>query len=228
MTTMSEEFFNAIRAGNREKVEHLLRVDSNLIHAREKGLSPILVAAYSSETQLADYLADKVVALNIFEAAAIGRTTHLVRLLARNPNLVNAFADDGFQPLGLACFFGHVEAAEYLVKAGASINMASNNDLHATPLQSAVASGNVPVVQMLLKNGAQPNVREKGGYTPLHTAAVNGDVESIQLLILAGADQQIRSEDGKTALQLAEEKGQKAAVEMLKREITKRFRPLRK
>lgn len=222
---MTNQFFDAIRAGNHDEVERLLLLDGGLIHAKEKGLSPVLVAAYHLEPNLADFLADKTVTLNIFEAAATGRTTHLVRLLARNPDLVNAFADDGFQPLGLACFFGHLEAADYLVRAGASINTPSNNELNATPLQSAVAGGHAPIVKMLLKSGAQPNVRERGGVTPLHAAAINGDTESIQLLILAGADLHIRSADGKRPLDLAEEKGHHKAAEILKREITKRFRP---
>ena len=221
---MSEQFFDAIRAGNQDEVDRLLVSDTSLIHAREKGLSPVLVAAYNHKPELAEYLADKTVTLNIFEAAAIGRTTHLVRLLARNPDLVNAFADDGFQPLGLACFFGHHEAADYLARAGASINTSANNELQATPLQSAVAGGHASIVKMLLKRGAQPNVREKGGYTPLHTAAANGDFESTQLLILAGADQKLRSDDGKLPIDLAKEKGHQQVVELLKREITRRFR----
>jgi ankyrin repeat protein len=223
---MSEAFFTAIRAGNREEVERLLLLDGSLVHAKNHGLSPILVAAYCLEAQLAEFLADKTVALNIFEAAATGRITHLIRLLARNPDLVNSFADDGFQPLGLACFFGHAEAAEYLVKAGAQVNTSSNNELMVTPLQSAVAGGHIPIVRMLLKNGAQPNVRERSGYTPLHAAAQNGDAVAIQLLILHGADLHLKAVNGKLPVDLAEEKGHSRAVEILKREITKRFRAL--
>ncbi len=222
---MTADFFDAVRAGDRDTVERLLLLDPGLIHAKERGLSPVLVAAYHLEAGLADFLADKTVAINIFEAAATGRTTHLVRLLARNPDLVNEFADDGFQPLGLACFFGHLEAATYLIKAGAPVNVPSNNELRVTPLHSAAAGGHAPIVKMLLKNGAQPNVRERGGSTPIHTAAANGDVESIQLLILAGADLHIRSDDGQRPVDLAEEKEHRAAMEILKREITKRFRP---
>lgn len=224
---MSEEFFNAIRAGDRGKVEELLAKDSGLIHASENGLSPVLVAAYNFEPHLAEFLADKIVVLDIFEAAAIGRTTHLIRLLARNHNLVNAFATDGFQPLGLACYFGHLEAAEYLVMAGANVNTPSKNALHATPLQSAVSSGHTSIVRMLLKQGADPNVREKGGFTPLHAAAANGDVESIQMLIASGADLKLRSDEGKSALDLAEEKGHQGAVELLKRANTRWFNPRR-
>lgn len=221
---MTDDFFDAIRAGNREAVERLLLLDPSLIHAAENGLSPVLVAAYHLEPHLADFLADKKVALTVFEAAAVGRATHLVRLLARQPELVNAFADDGFQPLGLASFFGHLEAAEYLVRAGASVNTSANNSLGATPLQSAVAGNHTDIVRMLIKNGANPNVRERGGYTPMHVAADNGNAEIIQLLIFAGADLQAKSDDGKIPLDLASAKGHAQAVEILKREITKRFR----
>ncbi|HPP61767.1 MAG: ankyrin repeat domain-containing protein [Anaerolineae bacterium] len=223
---MSAEFFEAIRAGDRDQVERLLMIDARLIHERENGLSPVMAAAYQLKPQLAEFLADKTVALTVFEAAAIGRIPHLVRLLARNLDLVNQFAEDGFQPLGLACFFGHLEAAEYLVRAGAAINMPSNNELRVTPLHSAAAGRHAPVVKMLLKHGAIPNVRDRNGCTPLHAAAANGDVESIQLLILHGADIHIRSNDDKFPAQLAEEKGHQLAAEILKREITKRLRPI--
>ena len=223
-TPTAHEFFEAIRAGKREEVERFLLRDPDLIRAKERGLSPVMVAAYHLESQLADYLADKLVTLNVFEAAALGRSTHLVRILARQPDLVAAFADDGFQPLGLACFFGHLEAADYLVKAGAPVNVPSNNALSVTPLQSATAGNHVQVARMLLKNGANPNVRERGGFTPLHAAADNGNVEIIQILIFAGADLKAKSDDGKLPIDLAEAKGHTQAVEMLKREITKRFR----
>ncbi len=221
---MASEFFDAIRDGNREQVEHFLRLDSELIHAQENGPSPILVAAYHMEPALADFLAEKTMALNIFEAAAIGRTTHLVRLLARQPDLVNAYADDGFQPLGLACFFGHAEAAEYLVRAGATVNSASKNDLHVVPLQSAAAGRHASIVKMLLKAGAQPTVRERGGFTPLHAAAEHGDVEILQMLIFAGADLQSKSDNGLLPVDIAEAGGHTQAVALLKNEITKRFR----
>jgi len=222
---ITTDFFQAIRAGNRDEVEHLLLLHPELIHAREKGLSPALLAAYHLEPNLANFLADKIATLSVFEAAAIGRITHLVRLLARDPELVNSYSDDGFQPLGLACFFGHLDAADYLVRAGANVNSASNNEQGFTPLHSAVAGRHIPIMKMLLKNGANPNVRDGSGNTPLHTAAFNGDLESIQALILGGADLKIRNANGKIPFDLAAEKGRVQAAELLKREITKRFRP---
>ena len=61
--------------------------------------------------EIASFLADKTVALTIFEAAATGKINNILRLLARDPQLVNAYAEDGFQALGLACYFGHFDLA---------------------------------------------------------------------------------------------------------------------
>src|SRR5215207_1726527 len=128
---MSRAFFGAIKEGNRNEVERQLGADPGLIHARENGLSPILVAAYHAQPEIASFLADKTVALTIFEAAATGKINNILRILARDPQLVNAYAADGFQPLGMACYFGHFDVTEYLIKAGAPVNSPSRNDLKA-------------------------------------------------------------------------------------------------
>jgi ankyrin repeat protein len=220
---MSKEFFDSIKQGNLEEVERRLLQDPVLIHAKENGLSPILVAAYHHEPAIASFLADKTVAITIFEAAATGKINNVIRLLAREPNLVNAFSDDGFQPLGLACFFGHYDVAEYLVKAGAGINSRTNNGLKAAPIQSAAAGRHRKIVKMLLENGADPNIREQGGYTSLHAAAENGDEETIRTLLFGGADLTLKSSDGKTALDLAIAAGHEKATLLLGEGITKRF-----
>jgi ankyrin repeat protein len=220
---MSKEFFDAIKQGDMAEVESLLKRDAVLIHARENGLSPIMVAAYHFEPQIASFLADKTVAITIFEAAATGKINNAIRLLARDPNLVNAYSEDGFQPLGLACYFGHYDVAEYLVKAGAGINSRSINRLKAAPIQSATARGHRRIVKLLLEHGAEPNIREQGGFTPLHAAAQNGDEELIRVLLYGGADLTIAGNNGKTALDLALEGGHEKATLLLGEGITKRF-----
>ncbi|HET9909607.1 MAG TPA: ankyrin repeat domain-containing protein [Anaerolineales bacterium] len=224
---MSREFFDAIKEGNRDEVEHRLNLDPGLIHAKENGLSPIMVAAYHQEPAIASFLADKTVAINIFEASATGKINNVIRLLARDPQLVNAYAEDGFQPLGLACFFGHLETAEYLIKAGAPINFASRNGLKAAPIQSATAARHEKIVQMLLRLGADPNVREGNGYTPLHAAAQNKDIDMIHTLIYGGADLTLAGKDGKTPLDLAVETGDQETIGLLAEGITKRLKPKR-
>ncbi len=75
--------------------------------------SLILDALYHGRHEEAERLAREAGedALTIHEAAAVGSVSRLNALLAEDRSLVNAFASNGFQPLGLAAFFGQREAA---------------------------------------------------------------------------------------------------------------------
>jgi uncharacterized protein len=221
---MSKEFFDTIKQGNLREVKRLLALDPNLIYERENGLSPVLVAAHHQRSAIAEFLTDKAGSLDIFEAASRGKKTQIVHLLARNPLLINDYAEDGFQPLGLACFFGHYETAEYLIKAGAALNLQSRNVLKAAPLHSAVDAGHKKIVALLLNNGADPNLRDQGGNTSLHIASQNGNKEIIHLLLLNGADLSMHNKDGKLAVDLASEERHTGAAALLREGITRRFR----
>ncbi|MBI5294775.1 MAG: ankyrin repeat domain-containing protein [Chloroflexi bacterium] len=221
------DFFDAIKQGQAEEVKRLLGLDPSLIHSKENGLSPVLVAAYHQNIDLANFLAEKKVSLTIYEAAALGKTDHVIRILAREPELVKAHAEDGFHLLGLACFFGHYETAKYLIKAGAAVNSASRNALQATPLHSAVAADNLEIVDLLVANGADPNTREQGGFAPLHLAAQNGNMDIIRALIFGGADLDAHSDDGKLPVDMALDANQEEAARLLLEGITRRTRARR-
>src|SRR5881397_3325720 len=102
-------------------------------------MSELLEAIYRGDHARAEKLLAADPELDVFEAAAVGRADRLRELLDDDPELANAWAEDGFQPLGLASFFGHLEAARLLVERGADVNSASRNDFKVAPLHSAVA-----------------------------------------------------------------------------------------
>lgn len=218
-------FLDTIKKGDVKKINRMLEGDPSLTKEPDgNGISPILIAAYHHKPEVAEAIASRVGILTIFEAAALGRTTQVIHILARNPQMVDACSVDGFQPLGLAAFFGHLETARYLVGAGAPVNSASNNPLKVTPLHSAAAGGHLNIAALLLEHGADPNLRQNGGFTPLHSAAQNGQVDMLKALLLNGADLTVTNDEGKSALDMAAEAGQTEAVEFLKQELTKRFR----
>src|SRR6266511_4377724 len=102
-------------------------------------MSDVLEAIYRGDHEEAERLAVGR-ELNVFEAAALGRTERLRELVEDDPSLANAWGEDGFQPLGLASFFGHVEAVGLLLERGAEVNSASRNKMKVMPLHSAAAA----------------------------------------------------------------------------------------
>lgn len=129
--------------------------------------------------------------LDVFEAAAVGRTERLRELLDEDPSLANAWAKDGFQPLGLASFFGHTDAVRLLLERGAEVNSPSRNEMKVMPLHSAAAtpepSARYEIAKLLLERGADPNARQQDDFTPLMAADQHGDERLGELLTEYGA-----------------------------------------
>jgi len=154
-------------------------------------MAELLQAIYRGDQARAEELLAANPELNVFEAAATGRTERLRELLDGDPSLANAWAEDGFQPLGLASFFGHLGAARLLVERGADVNSASRNDFKVAPLHSAVAEKDPPtsyeLAELLLEHGADPNARQQDDFTPMMEAEQSGDERLIGLLEEHGA-----------------------------------------
>jgi uncharacterized protein len=155
-------------------------------------MSELLQAIYRGDQARADELLADDPELDVFEAAALGRTQRLGELFDEDPSLANAWAEDGFQPLGLASFFGQVDAARLLVERGAEINSASRNDFKVMPLHSAAATGDPDVryelAKLLLEHGADPNARQQDDFTPLMAADQHEDERLRRLLVEHGAN----------------------------------------
>jgi ankyrin repeat protein len=159
-------------------------------------MSELLQALYRGDHARADELLAENPGLTIFEAAAAGRTERVRALLREDPSLANAFGDDGFHPLGLACFFGHVETARMLLENGADVNALSRNErIQTAPIHAAAASNEegtaeatrYELVKLVLDHGADPNLPQGGGFRAIDAARQNGDSTVEQLLRERGA-----------------------------------------
>lgn len=212
----NESFITLIKNGQIEDIQATLSEDPSLANAREPdGNSAVLTAAYYQQPAIARLLVKYGALLDIFEAAAVGELEQVKRLIAENPENINAFASDGFQPLGLASFFGHLDVAKVLIEAGAEVDSASHNPLKVMPLHSAAAGSWVEVVRLLIAHGAPVNALQAEGFAPLHSAAQNGSVEIIRDLLAAGAEVNARDAEGKTPLAYALKGDNQEASELL-------------
>jgi uncharacterized protein len=171
-------------------------------------LSEILAAVYRGDQARVDELLAAGPELDVFEAAAVGRSERVQELLDGDPGLVSAWTEDGFTPLHLAAFFRQPEAARLLVERGALVDVVARNDeLRVTPLQSAVAARQEETAALLLERGADPNAQQLGGFTALHAAAQNGDEPIARMLLAREADPALAADDGRTAADFAREHG---------------------
>ena len=157
-------------------------------------MSDLLEALYQGQSERVAELLGGDPELDVFEAAAVGNVPRLRVLLEADPSLANAFGDDGFHPLGLACFFGQVDAARLLLEHGADPNLLSRNeDIQTAALHAACAAQGVDedvryeLVSLALEHGADPNLPQGGGFRPIDAARQNGDLRVEQLLLEHGA-----------------------------------------
>ncbi len=213
----TEALFSLIKHGQIEEVQAALIEDPALVHAHEPdGASAVLTAVYYGQPAIARLLVKYGASLDLFEAAAIGDLDTVRQLVSAQPDLANAVAPDGFQPLGLAAFFGHADVAEYLIHAGAVVDSPSHNPLKVMPLHSAAAGSRTEVVKLLIQHGAPVNVRQAEEFAPLHSAAQNGSLEIISALLDAGAEVNIRDAEGKSPLTFALAENHEEAAALLR------------
>jgi len=211
-----ETFYQAVKSGDGDSVKQMVEKNPAIVNAMdETNISPVLTAAYHNEMGVANYLVANGAKMDIFSSSALGLTYIVKNLVQKYPKMVNAVAIDGYQPLGLASFFGRTETAQYLILHGAEVNSPSVNEMRVMPLHSAAAGRHLDVVRLLLANGADVNAEQQGGFTALHAAAQNGQVEMIQLLLANGAKVDALTFDRKTPADFARERGHAEALSLL-------------
>ncbi len=124
-------------------------------------------------------------------------------LLGRNADVL-AVQEGRSTALHLAALKGHKTVVELLMgvvyEAKGTVDL--NNIDGATPLHSAVLSGALEIVELLLKR-AKVNIVTKAGNSPLHYAVREGYLDIVRTLVEAGADASIRNIYGSTPIDCA-------------------------
>jgi uncharacterized protein len=157
--------------------------------------------AESSDTRLAD-------------AVQNGDRAAVRSLLAKKVD-VNAPQGDGTTALHWAAFNDDRDVAKLLLAAGANVK-AATRDGGITPLFLACKNGSAPMIEVLLKTGADANSASESGTTALMMAAAAGNPDAVKVLLAHGADVNTRDlSHGQTALIFAASLNRAEAIKVL-------------
>ncbi len=201
-------FAEAIKANDIYAVKEMLDENPTLIHSvTPEGLSMVMLAVYNRHLKLVEILSMRKRHLDIFEAAAVGNRAEVERVINKDKNRLSEYSADGYTALGYACWFGHLEIVRFLVSKGAQVNAPAKNNSKVTPFHSAVAGKHVEVVEILMKHGADVNLKHQNDLTALHAAAANGHAQMVKMLVDNGANKSAKDSGGKTPADYAKEKG---------------------
>ena len=215
-----QRVFELLQAGDADGLRRILEQDPAASEARDAtGVSLLMHSIYRGRRDLAELIAGKKQALDIFEAAALGRLDRLKQCMrdaaAIDSRSIDSRSKDGFTALHFACFFGQPEAARLLVESGAAVDAVAANPTQVMPLHSAAAARNLEAARLLLEHGAPVNARQQGGWVPIHAAAQNGDRPMVELMLKHRADPKLAHDDGKTPAMVAREKGHEGIAALL-------------
>ena len=119
----------------------------------------------------------------------------------------------GYTPLMCAAEAGKENCVNFLVNAGADVNMC--NDEGDTAIIAASKGGNIKVIKFLLESGADVNAVGTLGNTALMEAARNGNEDCVKLLCESGANMNRIDKGSYSALLLAAVHGHIKNIEVL-------------
>lgn len=154
-------------------------------------------------------------AADIFEFAREGNLAGIAEYVQRG-GAVNTVDEDGYPPLILAAYHGHLPAVQALHAAGADAcaEDAKGNDA----LIGVAFKGDVEIARWLVERaGCGVNHRNRLGQTALMLAGLFGREPIAELLLRRGADSELLDSRGNSAISLAQNQGQDRFVAKLRR-----------
>ena len=138
-------------------------------------------------------------------AAQLGDNEALSKALVEGAEITHR--ERNLTGLHFAVLLGHDSVVKIFCENGIDVNIRIDDDNRGTALMIAAYNNKISCLQILLDNGADPDIKsEKDGQTSLMYAVQMNNIEVMAELLIKGADPEIHSISGKTAIQLAQEK----------------------
>uniref|UniRef100_A0A8C8FXV6 K Homology domain-containing protein n=1 Tax=Oncorhynchus tshawytscha TaxID=74940 RepID=A0A8C8FXV6_ONCTS len=216
---MHTALMEACMDGHVEVARLLLDSEAQVNMPADSFESPLTLAACGGHVELAALLMERGANLEevndegytpLMEAAREGHEEMVALLLAQGANINAQTEETQETALTLACCGGFLEVADFLIKAGADIELGCS-----TPLMEAAQEGHLELVKYLLAAGANVHATTATGDTALTYACENGHTDVADVLLQTGADLEHESEGGRTPLMKAVRAGHLCTVQFL-------------
>lgn len=169
----SPGLIEAARNGDLRTVRALVAKGANVNARSPMGFSALSGAAGKGHTEVVKFLLENGVNVNeklrfgtnALDQAAFGGHVSTVELLLAKGADVNIRKDqsNGYTPLLSAVDNGHVAVVKILLERGAQVN--ARDSKGSTALHSAGMRKDNALIQLLLKHGADPTIKNAGGYS---------------------------------------------------------------
>lgn len=164
--------------------------------------------------------------------AKLGRYPLLVETLASNGIDFNATDNWGNTALIWAIANGNNSMAEKILdyKQNLDVICHGNSSLHLalakgykdrTQDGTSLTVSNLDLAKKMLKQGADPNILNRCGFSALHIACIRRDREMVEALLIAGANPSLPTRDGRSCMELLELSHEEASAAI--RSITPPF-----
>lgn len=202
-------FLAAVRAGELERVQELLRGNPDLARAvADDGRSAFVLAHVHGHGEIADHLLSTGLELDIVESVLNEDWDRFELLAAEHPELVNSVHPIGGTPLYAAALVGS-HGAWYVRAQGGLPEVRPAGGTGFTPARGALESSDPGRALIgltdLLGNGADVNAAQAGGSSVLHAAVGRRDEALVRVAIRKGADVEALDDRGRTPRALATE-----------------------
>jgi ankyrin repeat protein len=151
----AKSVFDIARTGTVTELKELMKKDPNIINqTNESGFSPLILACYRGNVEVAKFLIDNV-------------------------KDVNYKSQEGTALAGLSVKYNK-DLVERLLNKNADPNIADQTG--STPLFWAVKFGNKELIELLIKHKADQSKKDSMGMTPFEYALQTNNKEIINLL----------------------------------------------
>lgn len=216
----SAELAAAVRAGDLEQVQTLLKAGVSPSAAAGAGAAPILIAASRGKHDIARALLARGADSNAryaayYDATALmlavnNRDAAMLQLLLDAGAAVNLVDSNGDPALNWACFYGDLGAADLLLRHGADPTLVG----HGNALEVSMRRGHQALVERLV-DAMQRRVVLAPPQQRLVAAIDGGDATLVGALLKSGADARGVDSTGRPLLARAARQGHAAVVQAL-------------